>query len=261
MERVMREQSRKIDQIGAELKHARDTMEVGQTTSAIYRDTVEANQRRLEVEGAFQRNEIYSLRLALQEMQAQVQGHDSPPVYEAPAAPVHVEPENAEAMEPEIAAPAPPEIDLFAHEDLNGFDFEMEDHLGGVQILPNMFAWANANADGFDPDGHGPPPDDDVEIVSNSESEGEPSKVEGSSGIDDVPAPSPSTLSAASQHNYDEMIEENSVDQPPPAEVANNVPMIPPGRTLMTVNQDVLQAAMARLGVNTIELGIYPYGG
>jgi hypothetical protein len=37
--------------------------------------------------------------------------------------------------------------------------------------------------------------------------------------------------------------------------------MIPPWRTLMTVNQDVLQAAMARLGVNTIELGIYPYGG
>jgi predicted RNase H-like nuclease (RuvC/YqgF family) len=61
MERVMREQSRKIDQIEAELKHARDTMEVGQTTSAIYRDTVEANQRRLEVEGAVQRNKIYSL--------------------------------------------------------------------------------------------------------------------------------------------------------------------------------------------------------
>jgi len=40
MESAMREQSRKIDQIEAELKHAQEINDVSQITSAIYRDTV-----------------------------------------------------------------------------------------------------------------------------------------------------------------------------------------------------------------------------
>jgi hypothetical protein len=58
--------------------------------------------------------------------------------------------------------------------------------------------------------------------------------------VDVVVALSISTLTAASQHNYGEMIEENSVDQPPLVEVANVVLVILPGCTLMTINQDVL---------------------
>jgi hypothetical protein len=76
-------------------------------------------------------------------------------------------------MDLELAAPPAPEIDFYAHENLDGFDMEVEENLGGVQMAPNMFAWANANADGFDLEGHGPP-DEDIEVVSDSEEEEEP---------------------------------------------------------------------------------------
>ena len=49
-------------------------------------------------------------------------------------------------MDPELAAPPAPEIDLYAYENLGGFNMEVEENLGGVQMSPNMFAWANANA-------------------------------------------------------------------------------------------------------------------
>jgi len=98
------------------------------------------------------------------------------------------------ALDPELAAPPAPEIDLFAYENLGGFDMEVEENWGGVQMAPNMFAWANANADGFDPEGHGPP-DEDIEVVSDTEEEEEPSKAEGSSGMDRL-----STLSSLASY-------------------------------------------------------------
>lgn len=55
-----------------------------------------------------------------------------------------------------MAQSSAPEIDFHAYENLDGFDMEMEKNLGGVQMEPNQFAWANANADGVDPEGHGP---------------------------------------------------------------------------------------------------------
>jgi hypothetical protein len=241
LERVMREQSRKIDQIQLELTHAQDTMEVGQTTSAIYRDIMEVKQRRLEAAEALQRDEIYSLRLALQEAQAQAQAQE--PV-QAPEVPENHEP----------VLDVAPEIDLFAHENLDGFDMEVEDNMGGFPLAPNQFAWANANADGFDPEGHGPLNEEEED--SDEEEEEDPSEVEGNSGIDEAPASILSSSIAASQQNFIEEIEDNEVDQPLPP-----LGIVPPGRTLMTVNQDVLQAAMARLGISTVELGIYPYGG
>ena len=87
------------------------------------------------------------------------------------------------SMDPELGAPLALEIDLYAHENRGSFDMEVEEKLGGVHMAPNMFAWANANADGFDPKGHGPP-DEDIEVVSDTEEEEEPSKAEGSSGMD-----------------------------------------------------------------------------
>ena len=65
MEMLMREQSRRIDQIEVELKHAQDISNVSQTTSAIYRDTVEAKVNRLETERVVHMDEILSLRLAM----------------------------------------------------------------------------------------------------------------------------------------------------------------------------------------------------
>ena len=72
----------------------------------------------------------------------------SPPVENPP--PVHVaaaENVGEAGMDPELAAPPAPEIDLFAYENLGGFDMKVEENWGGVQMAPNMFAWANANAD------------------------------------------------------------------------------------------------------------------
>ena len=65
MKMVTREQSRRIDQIELELKHAQDISNVNQTTSAIYRDTVEAKVNRLETERVVHMDEILSLRLAM----------------------------------------------------------------------------------------------------------------------------------------------------------------------------------------------------
>ena len=164
-------------------------------------------------------------------------------------------------IDPELAAPLAPEIDLYAHENLGGFDMEAEENLGGVELAPNVFSWANANADGFDPEGLGPP-DEDVEIVSDSEEESEPSEVEGSSGMDSLSISSFSASAIGQPHM--EVVDENSVDQLPPPKVGNAapaVPVVPPGKILMIVNQHMLQAAMARLGISTAELGIYPYGG
>ena len=126
-----------------------------------------------------------------------------PPIEQAPQQPVENPPlvpvaaaENMgeASMDPELAAPPTPEIDLYAYENLGGFNMEVEENLGGVQMSPNMFAWANANADGFDPKGHGPP-DEDIEVVSDTEEEEEPSKAEGSSGMDRL-----STLSSLASY-------------------------------------------------------------
>ena len=65
MKMVTREQSRRIDQIELELKHAQDISNVSQTTSAIYRDTVEAKVNRLETERVVHMDEILSLRLTM----------------------------------------------------------------------------------------------------------------------------------------------------------------------------------------------------
>ncbi|RLN36506.1 proline- glutamic acid- and leucine-rich protein 1-like [Panicum miliaceum] len=153
MERVMREQSRKIDQIEVELKHAQDINDVSQTTSAIYPDTVEAKVNRLETERVGHMDEIFSLRLAMQEMQAHMQGYDegNPPptpfVEQAPPPPTENPPpvlvvaaENVgeAGMDPELAAPPAPKIDLYAPENLDGFDMEVEENLGGVQFLGLM---------------------------------------------------------------------------------------------------------------------------
>ena len=61
MKMVTREQSRRIDQIEVELKHAQDINNVSQTTSAIYRDTVEAKVNRLETERVVHMDEILAL--------------------------------------------------------------------------------------------------------------------------------------------------------------------------------------------------------
>ena len=61
MEMLMREQSRRIDQIEVELKHAQDISNVSQTTSAIYRDMVEAKVNRLETERVVHMDEILAL--------------------------------------------------------------------------------------------------------------------------------------------------------------------------------------------------------
>ena len=213
----------------------------------------------------------------MQEMQAHMQGYvggnlpPPPPIEQVPSPhventpPVHVaatENVGEAGMDPELAAPPAPEIDLFAYENLGGFDMKVEENWGGVQMAPNMFAWANANADGFDPEGHGPS-NKDIEVVSDIEDEEEPAEVVGSSGGTD----SLSTLSSlayAADQPHMEMSDENSVDLPPPPEVGSGTPagpVVPPGQVLMTVNQDMLQAAMAQLGTNTAELNIYPYGG
>ena len=65
MKIVTREQSRRIDQIELELKHAQDISNVSQTTSTIYRDTVEAKVNCLETERVVHMDEILSLRLAM----------------------------------------------------------------------------------------------------------------------------------------------------------------------------------------------------
>ena len=70
MEMLMREQSRRIDQIEVELKHAQDINYVSQTTSAIYRDTVKAKVNHLETQRLVHMDKIFSLQLAMQEMQA-----------------------------------------------------------------------------------------------------------------------------------------------------------------------------------------------
>jgi hypothetical protein len=64
------------------LKHAQDINDVSQTTLGIYRDIVEAKVNRLETERVVHMDEIFSLRLAMQEMQAHMQGPvggDPPP--------------------------------------------------------------------------------------------------------------------------------------------------------------------------------------
>lgn len=73
MKRATREQLRKIDQIKVELKHVQDIDDVIQTTSAIYWDTVEAKINRLETERVVYMDEIFSLRLVMEEMQAHMQ--------------------------------------------------------------------------------------------------------------------------------------------------------------------------------------------
>ena len=72
MKRATREQLRKIDQIKVELKHVQDIDDVIQTTSAIYWDTVEAKINRLETERVVYMDEIFSLRLVMEEMQAHI---------------------------------------------------------------------------------------------------------------------------------------------------------------------------------------------
>jgi hypothetical protein len=87
----------------------------------------------------------------------------------------------------------------------------------------------------------------------------EPSEVEGMSGIESVIA-----SSSSSYTSYSESAGENSTNQPAPLGDPNEVasrPMVPPGKMLMTADHARLQAAMTRLGINTEELGIYPYGG
>ncbi|KAG2650547.1 hypothetical protein PVAP13_1NG205119, partial [Panicum virgatum] len=206
MESAMREQSRKIDQIEAELKHAQ---EINDTDRVVHMD------------------EIFSLRLAMEEMQAHMQGQvggnppPPPPVEQAPPLAENPPPTG---MDPELDAPLAPEIDLYAHENLGGFDMEAEENLGGVELAPNVFAWANAKADGFDPEGLGPP-DEDVEIVSDSEEESEPSEVEGSSGMDSLSISSFSASAAGQPHM--EVVDENSVDQLPPPKVGNAAPAVP----------------------------------
>jgi len=205
-------------------------------------------------------------------MQGYIVGNPPPPplVEQAPPPPAEnpqpvsvaaVENVGEAGMDLELGAPLALEIDLYAHENLGSFDMEVEEKLGGVQMTPNMFAWANANADGFDPEGYGPP-DEDIEVVTDSEEEEEPSEVEESSSMDSL-----STLSSSasvSGQPHIEMVDENSVAQPPPPEVGNAAPaglVVPPRQVLMMVNQDMLQAAMAWLGINTAKLGIYPCGG
>lgn len=43
-------------------------------------------------------------------------------------------------VEADIAPPAAPEIDLHAHENLEGFDVEMEDNLGEAPMEDHQFA-------------------------------------------------------------------------------------------------------------------------
>lgn len=80
------------------------------------------------------------------------------------------------------------------------------------------------------------------------EEEEEPEEIEGNSGV----STSSSYSSYTSSDPGLESGSENSVNQPPP--------VAPPRQTLKTVDQDILQAAMVRLGINAAELGIYPYG-
>ena len=101
---------------------------------------------------------------------------------------------------------------------------EVEENWGGVQMAPNMFAWANANADGFDSEGHGPP-DEDIEVVSDSEDEEEPAEVEGNSGTDSLSTLSSLASTAGQPHM--EMNDENSVDLRPPPEVGSAAPAGP----------------------------------
>ncbi|XP_004974582.1 uncharacterized protein LOC101759931 [Setaria italica] len=193
-------------------------------------------------------------------MQGQVPGQNlvnvpPPPPPEEPQQPAPNEGDqfvDVVGVEADIALPAAPEVDLYAHENLEGFDIEMEDNLGEAQMEDHQFAWANANVDGFDPQGHGPVGQWE-EAEHDGEGEEEEEELEEIEGSSCVSTSSSSSSSSSSSDQGSESGSENSVNQPPP--------VVPPGQTLMIVDQDILQAVMARMGINAAELGIYPYGG
>ncbi|XP_022683412.1 uncharacterized protein LOC101775987 isoform X6 [Setaria italica] len=254
MEKAMREQSRRIEDYEEKLRALQGFIEASRSMADRAREEAESNVHRLEAERFQQLDEILSLRLALEEMQAQAPAQNMinvPP----PPPPEEPQPQNPEEadqlvpvleMEEDPVPPAEPEIDLYAHENLEGFDVDMEDDQGEVPAGHQQFAWANANADGLDPQGYGPMQQWGEEEQEGEEEE-EPEEMEGNSGI------STSDTSRTWSDYGPESGSENSVNQAPP--------VAPPGQTLMTVDQDVLQEAMARLGLNAEELGIFPYDG
>src|SRR5688572_20628458 len=115
-------------------------------------------------------------------------------------------------VEADIAPPAAPEIDMYAHENLEGFDIDMEDNLGEAPMENHHFAWANANADGLDPQGYGPMQQWGEVEQEGEEEEEDPEEMEGNSGV----STSASYTSYTSSDPGPESESENSVNQAPP---------------------------------------------
>src|SRR5687767_2309336 len=120
MENIMREQSRRIDEYEEKLKTMKEFMDASRNTAESAKEVAESNVNRLKVERFQQLDEILSLHLALEEMQAQVPAQNivnvpPPPPPEEPQPPA---PEEADqfvdimGVEANIAPPAAPEINL-----------------------------------------------------------------------------------------------------------------------------------------------------
>ncbi|XP_004959451.1 proline-, glutamic acid- and leucine-rich protein 1-like [Setaria italica] len=191
MEKAMREQSRRIEDYEEKLRVIQGFIEASRSMADRAREEAESNVHRLEAERFQQLDKILSLRLALEEMQAQAPAQNivnvpPPPPPEEPQPP---NPEEADQLVPVIEVeedpvpPADPEIDLYAHENLEGFDVDIEDDQGEVPARNQQFAWANANADGLDPQGYGPIQQWGEEEPEGEEEEEDPEEMEGNSGI------------------------------------------------------------------------------
>lgn len=72
MGRIMREQSKRIDEYEEKQRTMKEYMDASRNTSERAREAAESNVNRLEAERFQQLDEILSLLLALEEMQAQV---------------------------------------------------------------------------------------------------------------------------------------------------------------------------------------------